>query len=196
MIWYTNTYSPYPEAGDMFFRLAIIGALFLIINWAWTFISIKKLSIKRQQRLLRFQVGNVFEEEYEILNPIRFSRLWVEIEDLSKLPGKPGSKVITDLGPKKNRYYNSRTILTKRGSYDLGPTLLRSGDPFGMFITEKIIPFENELIVLPYFEQINQFFQPPGYIQGGRAIRQKSLEATSFASGVREYQPGDPLRFV
>ena len=65
-----------------------------------------------------------------------------------------------------------------------------------MFLSEKRIPSENQLIVLPYIEEISRFPEPPGNIQGGRAIRQKSLEATSFASGVREYQPGDPLNRI
>jgi uncharacterized protein (DUF58 family) len=138
----------------------------------------------------------VFEEEFEIINPIRLSRLWVEIEDLSSLPGKTGSKVLAGIGGKKNRYYFSRTILTKRGSFLLGPTKIRSGDPFGMFVNEKIISSENELVVLPYIIDISKFYEPIGYLQGGRSIKQKSLEATSFASGVREYQPGDPLNRI
>lgn len=196
MIWYTSIYSPFPNSSEIFIRLSVVSGLFLIINWFWTFISVRKLSITRNQRLLRYQVGNVFEEEFELINPVRYSRLWIEVVDLSNLPGKSGSKVLSGIGGKKNRYYNSRNILTKRGSFTLGPTLLRSGDPFGMFLSEKFIPSEEQLIVLPYIENINRFIEPPGYIQGGRAIRQKSLEATSFASGVREYEPGDPLNRI
>ncbi len=196
MIWYTNNYSPFPNAKDIFVRLTVLGSLFLFINWVWTLISVRKLTIIRTQRLLRYQVGNVFEEGFELVNPVRYARLWVEIVDLSNLPGNTGSKVISGVGGKKNRFYNSRTILTKRGAFVLGPTLLRSGDPFGMFLSEKRIPSENQLIVLPYIEEISRFPEPPGNIQGGRAIRQKSLEATSFASGVREYQPGDPLNRI
>lgn len=196
MTWYIGVYSSFPDSRDIFIRLAVLSGLFLIINWFWTYISVRKLSITRNQRLLRYQVGNVFEEEFELINPVRYSRLWIEVVDLSNLPGKSGSKVLSGIGGKKNRYYNSRNILTKRGSFILGPTLLRSGDPFGMFLSEKLIPSENQLIVLPYIENINRFIEPPGFIQGGRAIRQKSLEATSFASGVREYQPGDPLNRI
>jgi uncharacterized protein (DUF58 family) len=196
MTWYTGIYSSFPNSRDIFIRLAVLSGLFLIINWFWTYISVRKITISRNQRLLRYQVGNVFEEEFEIINPVRYSRLWIEVVDQSNLPGKSGSKVLSGIGGKKNRYYNSRNILTKRGSFILGPTLLRSGDPFGMFLSEKLIPSEKQLIVLPYIENINRFIEPPGFIQGGRAIRQKSLEATSFASGVREYQPGDPLNRI
>lgn len=193
---YSFVFSPLPQTKNIFLRLSTVAILFLVINWVWTLISVRKLSVNRNQRLKRLQVGNVFEEEFEVINPIRLSRLWVEIEDLSTLPGKTGSKVLSGIGGKKNRYYFSRTILTKRGSFLLGPTKIRSGDPFGMFVNEKIIPGENELIVLPYIIDISKFYEPIGYLQGGRSIRQKSLEATSFASGVREYQPGDPLNRI
>lgn len=196
MIWYMINYSPFPNGKDIFVRVTVLGSLFVLINWIWTLISVRKLTIKRTQRLLRYQVGNIFEEGFELINPVRYARLWVEIVDLSNLPGKTGSKVISGVGGKKNRYYNSRTILTKRGAFVLGPTLLRSGDPFGMFLTEKHIPSEKQLLVLPYIEEITRFPEPAGNIQGGRSIRQKSLEATSFASGVREYQPGDPLNRI
>jgi len=196
LTWYSSIYSAFPQAKDNFLRLTTAAVLFLAINWIWTLISVRKLTVKRHQRLKRLQVGNVFEEEFEVINPIRLSRLWIEIEDLSSLPGKTGSKVLAGIGGRKNRYYFSRTILTKRGSYLLGPTKISSGDPFGMFVNEKIIPGENELIVLPYIIDIVKFYEPLGYLQGGRSIKQKSLEATSFASGVREYQPGDPLNRI
>jgi len=140
MTWYTGTYSSFPNSRDIFIRLGVLSGLFLIINWFWTLISVRKLSITRNQRLLRYQVGNVFEEVFELINLVRYARLWVEVVDLSNLPGKSGSKVLSGIGGKKNRYYYSRNILTKRGSFILGPTLLRSSVPFGMFHSEKLIP--------------------------------------------------------
>jgi|AutmiccommuBRH23_1029490.scaffolds.fasta_scaffold00711_30 uncharacterized protein (DUF58 family) len=196
MTWYSGNYSSFSQSRNFFLRLTVLGSLFIIINWIWTLTSIKKLSLFRNQRLLRLQVGNVFEEGFEVINSLRYSRLWIEIEDMSNLSGISGSKVLSGLGGKKNRYYISRTILTKRGSFNLGPTLLRSGDPFGMFTTEKLVASEAQLLVLPYIETISKFTEPPGFIQGGRAITRKSLEATSFASGVREYQSGDPLNRI
>jgi uncharacterized protein (DUF58 family) len=196
LTWYLSVYSPFPNSKTIFLRLSILGTLFLFINWFWTFISVRKLSVVRSQRIRRMQVGSVFEESFEVINPVRFSRLWIEIEDLSNLPGKSGSKVLSGLGGRKNRYYFSRTILTKRGLFELGPTKIRSGDPFGMFVSEKIIMNDEHLIVLPFIANISKFTEPPGYIQGGKSIRQKSLDATSFASGVREYYPGDPLNRI
>ena len=191
--WYTGNYSTFPGSRIVFFRIATLSLLFILTNFIWTFIAIRNLKIIRSQRVLRLQVGNVFEERFEVDNPSRFWRLWIEISDSSQLPGGGGSKVLTRLGPRQDRFYVSRSLLIHRGAFNLGPTIVRSGDPFGMFISEKIFQAENKLIVLPHVFQFQHITELPGFLTGGSAVRQKSLEATSYASGVREYQPGDPL---
>jgi hypothetical protein len=37
-------------------------------------------------------VGAIFEERFEVVNPTRYGRLWIEIEDQSNLPGSRSSK--------------------------------------------------------------------------------------------------------
>ncbi|MAT44534.1 MAG: hypothetical protein CL609_19545 [Anaerolineaceae bacterium] len=194
--WYTGQYSVFPNSRVVFLRLALLGLFLILVNWVWTWLSIRKMSVQRTQRVLRLQVGNVFEERFEIINPVGLWRLWLDIQDLSEIPGKSSSKVLSRVGPRQNRFYNARSILTQRGSFVLGPTLLRSGDPFGMFLSEKLFFGDKKLIVLPYTEPIEHAAEPPGFLPGGRVIRQKGLDATSFASGVREYQPGDPLSHI
>lgn len=194
--WYTGIYSAFPGSRLVFLRMGFLGLFLISLNFFWTWLAIKRLSVKRTQRFLRLQVGYVFEERFEVENPIRLWRLWIEIEDESQLPGKAGSKVLSRIGPKQDRFYISRALLIQRGSFELGPTVIRSGDPFGMFVTEKVFPSEKKLIVLPYMVDIKRMKEPPGFLPGGRSVRQKSLEATSYASGVRDYQPGDPLNRI
>ena len=191
--WYTGRYSTFPGSRIVFFRLAALSLLFILMNFVWTILAVRRLSVVRSQRLLRLQVGNVFEERFELSNPSKLWRLWVEISDSSRLSGVGGSKVLSRIGPRQDRFYVSRTILTNRGAFELGPTTVRSGDPFGMFLSEKEFPAEKKLVVLPYIFPLQNIPELHGFLSGGRAIRQKSLEATSYASGVREYQPGDPL---
>lgn len=193
---YAGRYSTFPESRIVFYRLSLLGALLITVNWIWTYFATRRIVVKRNQRVLRLPVGNVFEERFDILNQSKFWRLWVEIEDLSNLPGNSGSKVLSQINPRQDRFYVSRTLLLKRGSYHLSPTLLRSGDPFGMFISEKVFEENKTLVVLPYLEELEQIKQKAGLFIGGEAVRQKSLEATSHAAGVRDYQPGDPLNRI
>jgi uncharacterized protein (DUF58 family) len=73
---------------------------------------------------------------------------------------------------------------------------LISGDPFGLFRAEKVIPAENSLVVLPMIYEISAFISPPGLLPGGQVIRRKAMDITPHASGVREYVPGDPMKAI
>jgi uncharacterized protein (DUF58 family) len=180
----------------LYVRMAYLGGLLLFAAWLWTFLSLRKMRFSRQERSLRASVGDMFEENFEINNDGRLPRLWIEIENRSNLPAAAGSRLLTNLGGKQGRSYLARTWLTQRGVYKLGPTTLASGDPFGLFTVKRSIPHADSLLVLPLIVPIIDFPSPAGYLPGGKAIRQKSLEITPHASGVREYVHGDPLKRI
>lgn len=175
------------------FKVILLLSLLLIIGWFWTFLSVRRMTLKRSARVLRQQVGQVFEERFEIYNNSRIGTLWMEVEDQSLIPGKQGSKVLSNFGRMQERSYITRTYLSRRGAFRLGPTILRSGDPFGIFSYTREFEEENTLLVLPMVVDIERFAAPAGFLPGGRALHQRSTEVTPHAAGVREYAPGDPL---
>ncbi len=181
---------------SLYYRLAYIWGLILLISWVMSRLSLQKIVISRKARSLRSQVGQIFEERYEVQNLGRFPRLWVEVRDESNLPGSHGSHVLTWVGGKESRTYLSRTRLSERGVFPLGPTVVESGDLFGIF--PAILTFEPEdtLLVYPMLVDVNNFPNPPGLLPGGEALRRRTNQITSNASGVREYEPGDPLNRI
>ncbi|HZW02612.1 MAG TPA: DUF58 domain-containing protein, partial [Anaerolineaceae bacterium] len=178
------------------FKLVILFSLLVIVTWGWTYLSNRALTVKRSARVLRQQVGQVFEERFEVFNASHLGVLWLEVVDESPIPKKQGSRVLSNLGGRRGRSYVTRTLLTRRGAFHLGPTLLRSGDPFGMFSYIKVFPEENTLLVLPMVVDIERFPAPAGFLPGGRALRQRTAEVTPYAASVREYAPGDPLNRI
>jgi len=86
--------------------------------------------------------------------------------------------------------------LNQRGVFRLGPTIVSSGDPFGLFKKSRVISGDQELLVLPYIVDLDRFPSPVGQFPGGKAILQKATEVTPQAAGVREYFPGDALRSI
>jgi uncharacterized protein (DUF58 family) len=193
---FLGIYLTTPDQSLVFFRLVYFCIFLLAVSWIWTAYSTKGLSISRRARGLRQEVGQVFEEHFEITNTGRILRPWIEVIDDSQLSVASGSRVLSWLSAKERRYYSAYTLLTKRGQYILGPTYLCSGDPFGLFRSTHKIPAENFLLVLPYMFGINKFPLPPGILTGGRAQRQKTFEVTPHAAGVREYAAGDPLNRI
>jgi len=183
-------------AGEVFTRFLYLGVLIIVVSWTWTQFSLRGVSVKRRTRSLRASVGDTFEEHFELANESRLGKLWVELSNESNMPGAQGSRLMTMVGAKQKRTHIARTWLDRRGGYRLGPTRLTSGDPLGLFRTERMFPAEHSLVVLPMIYEINSFVSPPGLLPGGQVIRRKALDITPHASGVREYVPGDPMKRI
>ena len=152
--------------------------------------------MRRKARILRAQVGQIFEERFEIDNPNRLPRLWIAIQDESPLPGSQGSRVFPVVEGKRGRSYLARTRLIERGVFPLGPTVLESGDPFGLFPVSWELPAANSLLVYPMIVDLRAFPSPPGLMPGGEALRRRTQQVTPNAAGVRDYAPGDPLNRI
>jgi uncharacterized protein (DUF58 family) len=180
----------------VFTRIVTICLGLICVAWVWAYFSLAGYRIRRDARILRQQVGDIFEERFRVNNRLPLARLWLEVKDNSSLPGNFGSRVLSIIGPRQQRSYVSYTLLNRRGVFRLGPTVISSGDPFGLFRKSRTIPTDQELLVLPYVVRLKQFPSPMGQFPGGKAILQKATDVTPQAAGVREYYPGDALRSI
>jgi uncharacterized protein (DUF58 family) len=181
---------------SLYYRLSYLWGLLLVGSWGMSWLALRGVKIQRTARALRSQVGQIFEERYEIQNPGRLPRLWIEVRDESPLPGSHGSHVITMIGGRESRTYLARTRLVERGVFPLGPTVLSAGDLFGMFPVNRSFPNQDSLLVFPMMVDVRTFPNPPGLLPGGEALRRRTPQITSNAAGVREYAPGDPLNRI
>jgi uncharacterized protein (DUF58 family) len=187
---------PWLSPNPIYLRLTVTLLVIIAVSALWTIFSLSGVQLNRTSRETRKQVGEVHTEEYEIVNRFSLPKIWLKITDQSQLLGGTGSKVVTGIGGKKTRTHIGMTLLQKRGWYELGPTQLESGDIFGLFLRRKQVESSQRLLVIPYIFDIQFFLAPFGILPGGRALREKTLEVTPYAAGVREYVPGDPLRRI
>jgi len=174
----------------------VVFVVILVVNGVWALLSMTGLDLSRVARSSRKQVGEIFTENFEVINRSIIPKAWVMVSDQAKIPGSSGSRVLTGIGGKQIRRYVAYTQLGKRGWFRLGPTQIETGDIFGLFLFKKVIEPEARLLVIPYTVNIQAFPAPFGILPGGRALRQKTLEVTPYAAGVREYVPGDPLKRI
>lgn len=180
----------------LYAHLTYLWGLLLLVCRIWSALVLRGLEVRRQARTQRAQMGQVWEERFEVVNPGRWTRLWVEVRDRSALPHSRGSRVLSMVGPRQRYRYLARTRLTSRGVFPLGPTELRSGDPFGLFPVRREFPPNTALVVYPMTVEVHSFPSPLGLLPGGEALRRRTHQITPNAAGVREYTPGDPLNRI
>lgn len=101
----------------IYYRLSYLWGFLLAGSWIWSRLSIRGVKVERSARALRAQVGQIFEERFDVHNQSRMPRLWLEVNDESSLPGSEGSRVLTMIEGRQGRSYLARTRLIKRGSF-------------------------------------------------------------------------------
>jgi uncharacterized protein (DUF58 family) len=141
-------------------------------------------------------VGDIFKEQYEIVNASGLPGGWVELHNEMRLPMASGSRLLTRLRPREKQTFVTRTWLTRRGGFAVGPTRLVVSDALGLFRAERRFLPAHNLVVLPLAYEVKGFLQPPGFLPGGKVINRKSMDITPHAAGVRPYVPGDPMRRI
>ncbi|HCK65211.1 MAG TPA: hypothetical protein DHW49_03015 [Anaerolineae bacterium] len=184
------------NGAPLYSRFLYTSILLAFVSWAWTVWVANRISLERSTRELRANVGDVFEENYKILNQSNLPASWIEVINQSKIPFAAGSRLLTLVLANQKRTYNARTWLTQRGSFELGPTAINIGDPFGIFTTKKIFPAQETLIVFPMIQEIEYFPSSPGLLPGGHVIQRKSHDITPHAAGVRDYIHGDAMKRI
>jgi len=165
-------------------------------SWGWTRWVAGGLLLSRSARILSANLGDIFEEHFEVVNGSRILAPWIEVFNRSAIPYASGSRLLTLVLGRQKRTYLARTWLTRRGAFALGPTRISTGDPFGLFRSSKEISSTQTLIVLPMIFEIKSFLLPPGLLPGGQVIRRKSPDITPHAAGVREYVHGDAMKRI
>jgi len=178
---------------SIYFRLAYVWAVLIVASWLWSWQVLRGVKLERKARATRAQVGQIYEEKIELDNEGRLPRLWLAVGDKSTLPDSAGSRLFPVIEAHRGRTYLSRTRLLKRGVFPLGPTVLESGDPFGLFPVERVSPPKESLLVYPLLVELHDFPSPAGVLPGGEALRRRTPQVTPNAAGVREYAPGDSM---
>lgn len=178
---------------DLFYSLFYLWVALIAIAAGWAWLSLRGVRVGRQTRGLVAQAGQIFTERLQLRNASRFPKLWIEVRDDSDVPGHRAGQVLTGLGPQAQRSWTVRTAARQRGRYRLGPLTLVSGDPFGLFQVQRLLPQTNHIVILPYTAPVSGFFLPAGMTPGGEFLRRRTHYVTANAAGVRDYVHGDSL---
>ncbi len=174
--------------------LIVLGGLFLI-SLAWALSLANTMKVEREIRFGWAQVGDHLEERFILTNQGAAPALWVEFLDQSTLPGHDVNRA-TGVDGRTQVEWHASSVCTRRGLYTLGPTLLRCSDPFGLFKVELTNPAQRTVMVMPPVVALPGIQIAAGGQSGDGKPRHNAPERTVSASGVREFAPGDSLRWI
>ena len=167
----------------------------LVLSWLWARYSLRKMIFRRTASSGRVQVGETFDERLMLDNVSALPKLWVQIADGSTLPGHRAGYVAS-MGGRKRATWRARTMCKQRGRFQLGPVVATSGDPFGLFRRRVFLTEQRELMVLPRVLPISNFVLFTGGLPGRGRTSRRALQATTNATTIREYMPGDALNRI
>lgn len=166
-----------------------------LLSYLWSRTLARGLRLTRERRFGWAQVGDQMVERFTLENNSWIPALWVEIADHSTLPGYRvgrGTGVAADSAIR----WHTEAVCNRRGLFVLGPTSLRTGDPLGFYTVTLDYPASTPLLVLPPIVPLPAIEVAPGGRAGEGRPRANAPERTVSASGVREYAPGDSLRWI
>lgn len=182
-----------PYQGWATLLIALGGAL--LIGYLWARALARGLAFSREIRFGWAQVGDRLEERFTLLNQSWLPAIWLEILDHSTLPGYNNS-LATGIDPHATNHRQVYGTCTQRGSFTLGPTSLRTGDPFGIFSVTLDSTSTEKMIVLPPVVPLPNIEVAAGGMAREGRRRSSSREYAANASSVREYEPGDSMHLI
>ena len=183
--------------------LSYLSYLLLFVGaamWFTSRLTLEGLAIKRTVGQAYAHLGDKIDINYELKNeehlPLGLgAKLWVEVSEQSNWPEPLTGRVLSIAQGSTRRWKVSVTAL-RRGRFHLGPIVLRSGDPFGLFGTVARVPADALVLVYPKVLPL-PFWQLPGsFLEGNVLTGQRSLQSTSMVMGIRDYRAGDAMNRI
>ncbi len=179
----------------LFLHLCYLLLALLVIAFIWAYFNLRGLQVEREVLTQRAYVGEYARERLTLYNRWRIPKLWIEIHDQSDMP-EHGSGFVTFLDGHQRSRWVARTPCTVRGKFHLGPALLTSGDPFGIWQLERRLSATSEIIVYPQIVDLPEFTLPDAELTGGQDVRSRTYHVTQNVSTVRNYAPGDSFNRI
>jgi len=179
----------------VFDKLFFVLLAVLLVSFVWSRLSLRGLVVTRRTVTDRAHVGDQLMEYVELENRSRLGKLWIEVLDHSDLPGHRLGRVVTLRGHSRVSW-RAKTWCTRRGRFRLGPIVLRSGDPFGLFERRLLVPATHQLVVYPALIDLSAVRLPAGELPGGSQLQKRTPYVTPNVATIRQYQPGDSFNRI
>jgi len=176
-------------------RLAYVILVGVPIAYYWARMNARNLDVSTDRPVDRLQEGQELVERITVKNMGLFTKLWLEVDDPSTIPGHAAGRIIT-LGPRESKTWKTSTPCNRRGLFSIGPVRVTTGDPFGFFRYTNYYGRTSNVLVYPRATELPNFYVPPANLPGEGRFRRRTHYVTPNASGVRPYEFGDSFNRI
>ncbi|MCI0702045.1 MAG: DUF58 domain-containing protein [Planctomycetia bacterium] len=167
---------------------------------------VRDLSAKRECNATPREVGETTEVTVTLTNTGSIPIAWVLVEDLipdfavkartPRLTVKGKRVFVATLRGKQTRTIKYKVTFAMRGYYPLGPTLLETGDVFGLHRRHRVIGKPVYVMVYPKVVPLPKYDFASERPIGEVRLQNRLYEDPTRTAGVRQYVMGDPLQRV
>ncbi|WP_283430742.1 DUF58 domain-containing protein [Neorhodopirellula lusitana] len=196
--------------------LVVGGGAFLSTQWS-DFVIAEREDAPGVGQDMAVVIGSRIPISIAVTNQGRLPVVWVLAEDL--MPRLTASEAeetdstselyraapltidgprlaVMTLWPGQTKHLRYTIVCKRRGYYQIGPTVLETGDPVGMYRRYRLGTRPMFLCVLPKIELLSTYEigsrRPIGEIR----IRSNVMPDPTRLRGIRKWQTGDPMRSV
>ncbi|MBY0460789.1 MAG: DUF58 domain-containing protein [Gemmataceae bacterium] len=152
------------------------------------------------------EIGETTEVSVNLENTGPLPIAWVLVEDLvpdfavkartPRLTIKGKRVHVVSLRPKGTKTLKYKVTFAMRGYYPLGPTLLETGDVFGLHRRHRVVGKPVYVMVYPRVVPLPKYNFASERPIGEIRLQNRLFEDPTRTAGVRQYVLGDPLQRV
>jgi len=185
---------------------AIVAVAVIVINrllaTTWAECSIAA----RSGGDLELKIGQQFPVKLSITNISRVPVFWLLVEDLvprrAILFDPPALEIdgsrtqVLLLWPGQTHQLEYAVRCNRRGYYQIGPTVLETGDLMGLYRRYRVGTHPQYITVLPEIVDLSDYEIASRRPLGEIRMRDNVTEDPTRLRGIRRWEPGDPMRRV
>jgi uncharacterized protein (DUF58 family) len=184
----------------------ITGVLVLATSYGMSAIWADAATVSRDGGDQEVKIGTQLPVRIKVTNSGKLPLLWVLVEDLlPRMHSRPNAPSIPYegtrlgvflIGSGKEIRLEYTVDLKRRGYLQLGPTVLETGDLLGLFRRFKVAGQPSYITILPEVVPMSTFAVGSRRPIGEVRIREHVIDDPTRLRGIRQWQPGDPMRRV
>jgi uncharacterized protein (DUF58 family) len=176
----------------------VLAVAVLLAGWAWSSWWFPPRALASLSGVRKLPERALFGEEVfvELEVTAKRSVAWLHVTEAVPFDLGPSVRWVTSLSGGETASHTTSFMATKRGLHRIGPAIAATGDAFGLRRVQSTLIPPSTLLVYPRIVSLESLTVAAGAPLPVIPTRTPLYEDPTRIVGVRDYQPGDPLRRI